>query len=123
MLTGGWTVTASWPITTEMATRLRARESAALSASVHLVCRPRPKDAGVGGWEEILRELPKRIGDWMERLSGEGIRGADLVFSCIGPALELFSRYERVETAEGRDVKLPQFLEKIWEVVGRSALQ
>jgi len=90
---------------------------------VHLVCRPRPEDAGVGGWEEILRELPKRIGDWMERLSGEGIRGADLVFSCIGPALELFSRYEHVETAEGREVKLPEFLEKIWEVVGRSALQ
>jgi len=123
MLAGGWTVTASWPITTEMATRLRARESAALSASVHLVCRPRPEDAGVGGWEEILRELPKRIGDWMERLSGEGIRGADLVFSCIGPALELFSRYEHVETAEGRKVKLPEFLEKIWEVVGRTALQ
>jgi adenine-specific DNA methylase len=123
MLAGGWTVTASWPVTTELANRLRARESAALSASVHLVCRPRPKDAGVGGWEEILRELPKRIGDWMERLSGEGIRGADLVFSCIGPALELFSRYEHVETAEGRNVKLPEFLEKIWEVVGRSALQ
>lgn len=123
MLFGGWTVTGSWPITTEMGSRLRARESAALSASVHLICRPRPKDAGVGGWEDILRDLPKRIGDWMERLSGEGIRGADLVFSCIGPALELFSRYEHVETAEGRDVKLAEFLEKIWEVVGRSALQ
>jgi adenine-specific DNA methylase len=123
MLTGGWTVTASWPITTEMATRLRARESAALAASVHLVCRPRPENAGTGGWEDILRELPNRIGDWMERLSGEGIRGADLVFSCIGPALELFSKYDKVETAEGREVKLPEFLEKVWEVVGRTALQ
>jgi hypothetical protein len=123
MLNGGWCVTASWPITTEMTTRLRARESAALAASVHLVCRPREEGAGVGGWEEILRELPNRIGDWMERLSGEGIRGADLVFSCIGPALELFSRYDRVETAEGREVKLDEFLQKIWEVVGRTALQ
>ncbi len=59
----------------------------------------------------------------MERLSDEGIRGADLVFSCIGPALELFSKYQHVETAEGRDVKLPEFLEKVWEVVGRTALQ
>ncbi len=123
MLSGGWTVTGSWPITTEMANSLRARESAALAASVHLVCRPRPADAGIGGWGEILRELQNRIGDWMERLSGEGIRGADLVFSCIRPALELFSKYERVETAEGRGVRLPEFLEKIWEVVGRTALQ
>jgi hypothetical protein len=123
MHTGGWVITASWPITTEMATRLRARDSAALAASVHLVCRPRDKNAGIGGWEDILRELPNRIGDWMERLSGEGIRGADLVFSCIGPALELFSKFEKVETAEGREVKLPEFLEKVWEVVGRTALQ
>jgi len=123
MLRGGWTVTASWPITTEMGSRLRARDSAALAASVHLVCRPRPANAGIGGWEDILRELPNRIGDWMERLSGEGIRGADLVFSCIGPALELFSKFEEVETAEGREVKLPEFLEKVCEVVVRSALQ
>lgn len=123
MLRGGWEVTGSWPITSEMAERLRARESAALAASVHLVCRPRPMNAGIGGWEEILRELPKRINDWMERLSAEGIRGADLVFSCIGPALELFSKYDKVETAEGREVKLDEFLEKVWEMVGRTALQ
>jgi adenine-specific DNA methylase len=106
------------PIVTERYSRVRARGSAALAASVHLVCRPRPENAGTGGWEEILRQLPKRIGDWMKRLSTEGIRGADLVFSCIGPALELFSKYEKVETAEGREVKLPEFLEKVWEVVG-----
>jgi hypothetical protein len=70
----------------------------------------------------VLRELPARVGDWMERLQGEGIRGADLVFACIGPALEIFSRYSRVETADGREVKLPEYLEKVWEVVGRTAL-
>lgn len=127
LLDAGWVITASWPIETEMKNKVSGsqggEQKAMLLASVHLVCRPRPGDAGVGGWEEILRDLPKRIGDWMERLSGEGIRGADLIFSCIGPALELFSRYEHVETAEGRKVKLPEFLEKIWEVVGRSALQ
>jgi putative DNA methylase len=123
MIRGGWTITGSWPIATEMASRLRARESAALATSVHLVCRPRPKDAPVGDWGKVLRELPKRVGDWMERLQGEGIRGADLVFACIGPALEIFSRYSRVETADGREVKLPEFLEKVWEVVGRTALE
>src|SRR3989442_2159958 len=101
---------------------LRARESAALATSVHLICRSRPDDAPVGEWAEILRELPKRVGDWMERLQGEGVRGADLVFACIGPALEIFSRFPRVETAEGREVALAEYLEKVWEVVGRSAL-
>ena len=123
MIRGGWTITGSWPIATEAANRLRARDSAALATSVHLVCRPRPEDASVGDWAEVLRELPRRVGDWMERLQGEGIRGADLVFACIGPALEIFSRYRHVETAEGREVTLPEYLAKVWEVVGRTALE
>ena len=119
---GNWTITASWPIVTERAARLVAHQQAALATSVHLVCRPRARDAPVGDWGEVLRELPRRVGDWMERLQGEGIRGADLVFACIGPALEIFSRYTRVETAEGREVALAEYLEKVWEVVGRNAL-
>ena len=122
ILKSGWTITASWPITTEMSTRNTARDTAALSASVHLICRPRPDDAPIGDWADVLRELPKRVGDWMERLQGEGVRGADLVFACIGPALEIFSRYSKVETADGREVALAEYLEKVWEVVGRSAL-
>ncbi|MBI3950317.1 MAG: hypothetical protein HY314_07675 [Acidobacteria bacterium] len=122
MIKGGWVITGSWPIATEMGTRLRARESAALATSVHLVCRPRTEET-IGDWGDVLRELPKRVGDWMERLQAEGVRGADLVFACIGPALEIFSRYSKVETAEGREIKLPEFLEKVWEVVGRTALE
>jgi len=59
----------------------------------------------------------------MERLQNEGIRGADLVFACIGPALEIFSRYRKVETADGSEVTLAEYLEKVWEVVGRLALE
>jgi len=123
IIQGGWTITGSWPIATEMQSRLRAMDSAALATSVHLVCRPRPDGVPVGDWGEVLHELPKRVGDWMERLQGEGVRGADLVFACIGPALEIFSRYSKVETAEGREVKLAEYLEKVWEVVGRTALE
>lgn len=122
LIRGGWTVTGSWPIATESTTRLRARESAALATSVHLVCRPRPDDAPIGDWAGVLHELPRRVEEWMNRLQGEGIRGADLVFACIGPALEVFSRYSSVETAEGDKVELGSYLERVWEVVGRTAL-
>jgi hypothetical protein len=132
MIESGWVITASWPIATEMKTRLRARESAALDTSVHLICRPRSETA-IGEWRAIARELPTRIGEWMERLSAEGVRGADLVFACIGPAMEVFSRYSRVEDAEGREIPLggdPEasrphergFLAYVWEMVGRAAL-
>lgn len=112
---------------------MRAQESAALATSVHLICRPRPENTAVGDWGDILRELPGRIGDWMERLSAQGVRGADLVFACIGPAMEIYSRYSRVEDAEGGPIPLggnPEasephkrgFLAYVWEIVGRTAL-
>jgi hypothetical protein len=122
MIKGKWVITGSWPIATERYSRIRARDSAALATSVHLVCRPRPEDAPVGDWADILRELPKRVGDWMERLQGENIRGADLVFACIGPALEIFSRYRKVETADGSEVKLAEYLEKVWEARARNGM-
>ncbi len=134
MTRGGLTITASWPIATELAHRLRAKESAALATSVHLVCRRRDENAGVGDWGDIVRELPKQITDWMARLSDEGIHGADLVFACIGPALELYSKYARVETPDGEEVGLAAndhalgeparrgFLSYVWEVAGRTAL-
>lgn len=93
IIRGGWTITGSWPIATERASRLRARDSAALATSVHLICRPRPESAPIGDWSNVVRELPNRVNDWIERRQDEGIRGADLVFACIGPALEIFSRY------------------------------
>ena len=123
MIRGGWTITGSWPIATESPTRLNARETAALATSVHLVCRPRPEDAEVGEWVDVLRELPGRVGEWMERLQGNGVRGADLVFACVGPALEIYSRYRAVEKADGQEVELQEYLERVWETVARAALE
>ena len=123
MIAGKWVITGSWPIATERPSRLRSQQSAALATSVHLICRPRSEHASIGDWGDVLRALPQRVGAWIERLQSEGVRGADLVFACIGPALEIFSSYESVETPDGRQVKLPEFLEKVWEVVGRAALE
>jgi putative DNA methylase len=134
LIRGGWTITGSWPIATERPGRLRSQESAALATSVHLICRPRPQDARVGDWAEVLRALPNRVGEWMERLQAEGVRGADLVFACIGPALELYSRYSKVVDAEERTIPLggdPEasaphqrgYLAYVWEAVARAALE
>jgi hypothetical protein len=134
LIEAGWVITASWPIATEMSTRMRARESAALATSVHLVCRPRAEDADIGDWSTVSAELPRRVAYWMKRLQDEGVRGADLVFACIGPALEVYSRYSKVLDANDRQIPLggdPEasephlrgFLAYVWEVVGRAALE
>jgi hypothetical protein len=58
----------------------------------------------------------------MQRLLSEGVVGADAIFACLGPALEIFSRYSRVEKADGEQVFLGEFLEHVWATVSREAL-
>ena len=128
LVDSGWVVTASWPIDTEMGARLRAQNSAVLASSVHLVCRPRENSDGllrkedIGDWRDILQELPPRIHAWLPRLAREGIVGADAIFACLGPALEIFSRYSRVERADGTLVVLREYLEQVWAAVAKEAL-
>ena len=128
LVDAGWTITASWPIDTEMASRLRAKNSAALASSIHLVCRPREQPDGslrtddVGDWRDVLQELPRRIHEWMPHLVDEGVVGADAIFACLGPALEVFSRYSRVEKASGETVALKEYLEYVWAAVAKEAL-
>ncbi len=134
LLDGGWIITASWPIATELGTRPVARDTAALATSVHLICRPRPDDARVGDWADVLAEMQRRVRQWMPRLIDEGIRGADAIFACIGPAMESYSRHTHVETPAGRVVPLggdPEatephergFLAYVFEAVSREALR
>ncbi len=40
----------------------------------------------------------------------------------LGPALEIFSRYSRVERADGTPVTLREYLEQVWAAVAREAL-
>jgi len=128
MIDAGWIMTGSWPIDTEMGTRLRAMASAALASSIHLVCRPRESSDGsvraddVGDWRDVLVELPRRIHEWMPRLAEEGVVGADAIFACLGPALEVFSRYSRVEKASGDVITLREYLEQVWAAVSTEAL-
>jgi putative DNA methylase len=128
MIEAGWTITGSWPIDTEMASRVIAQGRSVLASSIHLVCRPRENADGslmadhIGDYRDVLHELPQRIRDWMPRLAAEGVVGADAIFACLGPALEIFSRYSRVEKVSGEQVLLREYLEQVWAAVSKEAL-
>jgi putative DNA methylase len=58
----------------------------------------------------------------MPRLAEAGVVGADAIFACLGPALEIFSRHSRVEKASGEQVTLNEYLEQVWAAVPKEAL-
>jgi len=128
LIESGWMITGSWPIDTERAARTITQRQSTLASSVHLVCRPRenPDEQAeaqkIGDWRDVLQELPHRIHEWMPRLADEGVVGADAIFACLGPALEVFSRYSRVEKASGEPVALGEYLEHVWATVAKEAL-
>ncbi len=122
ILRAGLYMTASWPIHTEMQGRLRAQESAALASSIYMVCRRR-EGAEVGNYTRVREDIAARVRERLSRFWDEGIRGADLFMSAIGPAVEVFGRYERVEKLSGEEVSVSDLLDYVQQVVASFALE
>jgi putative DNA methylase len=107
----GFTITEAWPIDTEMTTALK-RDTASLGSSIFLVARRRDSEA-VGSYHDVLAELDDVIAERLERLTGAGVVGSDLVIAAIGAGLAPFTRYATVELPSGAPVAAERFLEEV----------
>ncbi|RDI95214.1 DUF1156 domain-containing protein [Meiothermus sp. QL-1] len=126
LIQAGFRVEASWPLHTEMQTRLRARESAALASSTFLNCTKRTAQGGgasVGFFTNVRREMQEAIRPQLLEFWEAGIRGADFFMSAIGPGLEAYSRYDVVKRADGRQVGVGEFLDEVRRIVLEFALE
>ena len=96
IIRAGFQITGTWPVSTEMASRMRSHESNALASSVVLVCRKRPPENDYMSTDEFLRtlkaELPKALGE----MKKANIAPLDLAQAAIGPGMEVYSRCARV---------------------------
>jgi adenine-specific DNA methylase len=115
LVQAGFVVTGSWPVHTEMKTRLVAAQSAALASSIYMVCRKMEREP-LGFWNELQPKIRRRVEQKLGQFWREGIAGGDFFISAIGPGMEEFSRYERVETYTGGAVGVETLLQFIREV-------
>jgi adenine-specific DNA methylase len=122
LLRAGLVLTASWPVHTEMKARLRGQESAALASSIYMVCRKRVEEK-VAYFNEIRPAIEERIRERLEHFWNAGIGGADFFISAIGPAVEVFGQYARVERLSGEEVTVKELLEYVRRVVSEFALE
>jgi adenine-specific DNA methylase len=122
LLKSGLVLTASWPVHTEREARLRAKESAALASSVYMVCRKRSEEK-VAYFNEIKEAIEQRIKEKLEQFWEQGISGADFFVSAIGPAVEVFGQYSKVEKLSGEEVSVKDLLEYVRKVVSEFALE
>lgn len=99
IIRSGFVVDGSWPIQTEMTTRMRAKTSAALASSVWLAAKKRPVSARPGWDSNVLEEMRTNIAVKLREFWDAGIRGPDFVWAATGPAMEAYSKHPVVRKA------------------------
>lgn len=118
----GFTVSEAWPLDTE-GQRLRAVNSAALASSIFLVARKREESEN-GSYEyEVRPELERIVRERVDTLWKMGITGADLVIAAVGAGLRAFTRFARVECANGEELPAEKFLAEVEGVVLETLLE
>ena len=119
----GYSVTEAWPLTTEMPSRLRALNSAALASSIFLVARRRERD-DVGDYATDVRpQLEQIVRERVATLLGEGITGSDLVIACVGAELRAYTQYARVELPNGQELAPSAYLDDVQGEVLETVLE
>ena len=118
LVNSGFQIVGTWPMRTELANRPRSIDSNALASSVVLVCRPRPEDAPTATRRQFLDALEAELPKALEQLTQEGhIAPVDLAQAAIGPGMQVYSRYSRVETIGGELVPVREALANINRVI------
>jgi putative DNA methylase len=117
LLRSGFTVTATWPMRTEMATRMRNQASNALASSIVLACRPRSETAGITDRRGFLVALHAELPQALRELQQGNIAPVDLAQAAIGPGMAVFSRYAKVVEPTGEPMPVRSALALINQVL------
>jgi putative DNA methylase len=113
----GFVVVEAWPLDTERKGRVIAMDTAALASSIFLVARKRQGNV-IGSYEDSVHpELELIVRERVDSLWDQGVSGADLVIACVGAGLRAFTRFARVEYANGEEVPAERFLTEVETVV------
>ncbi len=96
LITGGFSITGTWPIRTERPGRLRETGSNALASSIVLVCRLRSADASLATRKEFITALRRELPKSLRNLQRGNIAPVDLAQAAIGPGMAVFTRYAKV---------------------------
>jgi putative DNA methylase len=115
VIRAGFNLSGTWPMRTEMASRMIGSGSNALASSIILVCRKRPNDAPTATRREFVSALEAELAPALRKLQAGNIAPVDLAQAAIGPGMAVYTRYAKVLNAEGKPLSVKQALELINE--------
>ncbi len=118
VVNAGFQIVGTWPVRTERSGRSRQVGANALASSVVLVCRPRPEEAPTASRRDFLNALESELPAALHHLTREGhIAPVDLAQAAIGPGMQVYSKYSRVETISGDQVTIRDALAAINQAI------
>ena len=117
LVEAGFQIVGTWPMRTERSGGVKANINV-LASSIVLVCRPRPEDATSATRREFFDALEVELPAALDHLNLEShIAPVDLAQAAIGPGMQVYSRYSRVETIGGEPVTVRDALAAINQAI------
>jgi putative DNA methylase len=113
MISARWTITATWPCRSEMASRMIASGTNSLASSIVLALRPRPETAPITDRRGFIAELRSTIPEALRLLQQGAIAPVDLAQAAIGPGMAIFSKYSKVIEPSGEQMGVRDALRQI----------
>lgn len=113
IIQAGFSITGTWPMSTEREGRTIGISANALASSIVLVCRKRPENAPQCTRRNLINELKREIRPALQKLQVSNIAPVDLAQSAIGPGMGVFSKYSQVLEADGTPMSVRSALKVI----------
>ncbi len=110
VIRSGFAISGTWPMRTESAGRIVAREANTLASSIILVCRRRPADVPAATRRDFLTALRSELPQALRLLQSGNVAPVDLAQAAIGPGMGVYTRYEKVLDAAGKPMSVREAL-------------
>jgi len=113
VIRAGFSTTGTWPIRTERGTRSRGIGSNALASSIVLVCRIRDPAAAIATRRDFLSALKSELPAAVAQLQRGNVAPVDLAQAAIGPGMAIYTRFAKVQNADGSQLSVRDALASI----------
>lgn len=117
MIRSGWTITATWPMRSELSNRMLSQGTNALASSIVLALRPRPETAERIDRRTFISLLQKELPEALRQLQQGAIAFVDLPQAMIGPGMAIYSRHSGVLESDGSKMTVRSALARINEIL------
>ena len=116
----GFAIDRTWPMRTELGSRMVGQGANALASSIILVCRKRKRDAELVTRSDFIRRLKQEMPSAINAIRKAGVGAVDMQQSVIGPGMGVFSRYAKVLEDDDNAMTVKTALaviNRVWEEI------